>query len=143
MLRSKVVASLASLTAVTVLTMSACGGGSSTPGTAPADADVVVAAVDGIAWNAKDYAVTTADGSVTIYVENRSSIAHNFHVRDEAGTDLTDVVNLSSKGANGTVTVDLAPGTYKFVCTIPGHESLMNSTLTVTAGAAPETTTAP
>ena len=142
MSRTKVVAAPLLTGLVAMFTLAACGGGSSTPGTVPVGADVVVKAVEGVAWDAKSYSATTSDGTVTIYVENRSSIPHNFHVRDEAGKDLAKVVNLGSKGANGTITVDLAPGTYQFVCTIPGHESLMNSTLTVTAGAAPDTTAA-
>ena len=138
MLRSKV----AALSLLATITLAACGGGSSTSGTVPANADVTVRAVDGIAWDAKEYSATSHDGKVILYGVNNSGIAHNLHVRDEAGNELIKPINLSSSGASGTVTFEATPGEYRIVCTIPGHESLMNSTLTVTAGAATDTTAA-
>lgn len=139
MLRSKVVA----LSLLATVTFAACGGGTSTPTTTPVEADVVVRAVDGIAWNAKEYSAVSTDGTLTIYGVNSSSVAHNLHVRDAAGTELIKPIDLPSKGDDGTVTFDVTPGEYRIVCTIPGHESLMTSTLTVTAGTSVETTVGP
>ena len=120
-----------SLAAVGVIALSACGGGTSTPTTTPADADLVVRARDGVVWDAKSYTVTAADGPIVIYGVNDSSIAHNLHVQDADGNDLGEVVDLPRKGSNGTTEVELEPGSYRIVCTIPGHQVTMNSELVV------------
>ncbi|MBI4883727.1 MAG: hypothetical protein HY826_06695 [Actinobacteria bacterium] len=116
------------LVAVGLVALSACGGsGSSTAGTVPADADVVVRAVDGIAWNAKEY--TAVAGSVKIYSVNDSGVAHNMYVLD-GDTPVGDFIDLPKRGSDGALVYDLQPGEYRIVCTIPGHNN-MNSTLTV------------
>ena len=66
--------------AVGLFALSACGGSSTPAGTAPAEADVVVRAVDGIAWNSKTYTATA--GEVVLFAENNSAIAHNLYVVD-------------------------------------------------------------
>ena len=119
---------LAVATAFGLLALSACGGSSNTAGTAPAEADVVVRAVDGIAWNSKTY--TAAAGEVIIFGENNSSIAHNLYVLDSADTVIGDFIDLPKRGANGSRQLDLKAGTYSIVCKIPGHNN-MRSTLTV------------
>lgn len=119
---------LAVATAVGLLTLSACGGGSSTPASVPADADVVVKAVDGIAWNSKSF--SAAAGKVVIFGENNSSIAHNLYVLDSADKVVGDFIDLPKRGSNGTRQLELTAGTYHIVCKIPGHNN-MRSTLTV------------
>jgi hypothetical protein len=117
--------------ALGLLGLSACGGGSSsTGGTVPADADVVVKAQEGIAWNAKSFTATATDGKVTIYGENDASIGHNLYVLDENGKVMGDYIDLPTHGSNGTRVLPLTPGTYHIVCKVPGHNN-MNSTLTV------------
>lgn len=109
--------------------LTACGGGSSSSGnTAPADADVVVRAVDGIAWNSQQY--TAAAGEVTIYGVNDSAVAHNLYVLDESETPVGDFIDLPRRGDEGTRVFTLEAGTYRIVCKIPGHAN-MNSALTV------------
>jgi uncharacterized cupredoxin-like copper-binding protein len=121
----------APLLALGLLGLSACGGGgSSTGGTVPADADVVVKATEGIAWNAKEYTATATDGKVTIYGENDSSIAHNLYVLDENENVMGDYIDLPSNGSNGTRVFPLTPGNYRIVCKVPGHNN-MNSALVV------------
>lgn len=117
------------LVAAGLLGLSACGGGSSSSSnTVPADADVVVRAVDGIAWNAKEY--TAAAGEVTIYGVNDSPVAHNLYVLDESEAVIGDFIDLPRRGDEGTRVFTLEAGTYRIVCKIPGHAS-MNSALTV------------
>jgi plastocyanin len=112
-----------------LLGLTACGGGSSSSGnTAPADADVVVRAVDGIAWNSKQYTATA--GEVSIYGVNDSSVAHNLYVLDESEAVVGDFIDLPKRGADGTRVFTLEAGTYRIVCKIPGHTN-MNSELTV------------
>jgi len=112
-----------------LLGLTACGGGSSSSGnTAPADADVVVRAVDGIAWNSKEYTATA--GEVSIYGVNDSPVAHNLYVLDDAVAVIGDFIDLPKRGSDGTRVFDLEAGTYRIVCKIPGHAN-MNSTLTV------------
>ena len=121
---------LATLLTAGLLSLTACGGSSSTGNTVPADADVVVKAQEGIAWNQKTFDATATDGKVTIYVENGASIAHNMYVLDANDKVQGDFVDLPTHGSHGTRVLPLAPGTYHIVCKVPGHNN-MNATLTV------------
>ncbi|MEN9822465.1 MAG: hypothetical protein RLZ04_891 [Actinomycetota bacterium] len=116
------------LAPLVALPLAACGGGSSTPSTVPADADVIVRALDGVVWDAKSYSASA--GEVTLYGVNDSMIAHNLYVLDASEAVVGTYIDLPSRGSNGTRVLDLAPGTYQIVCKIPGHSN-MNSTLTV------------
>lgn len=107
--------------------MSACGGGDSSS-TVPSDADVVVTAVEGIAWDKKDYTATA--GEVKIAAVNNSSAPHNLHVLDSSNTDLGLKLDIPVKGREADGTLTLAAGTYTLICTIPGHAN-MKATLTV------------
>jgi plastocyanin len=121
---------LASFALIGVVALAACGGGSeseaSTGTTVPAD--VTVIAVEGIAWDAKDY--TAAAGDVTIAVINESSLPHNLHIVDPSGTRLPTVWDIPSRDDAVTDTVTLDAGAYTLICTIPGHAN-MKATLTV------------
>ncbi len=116
--------------AVGLFALSACGGSSTPSGTAPPEADVVVKALDGISWNSKSYAATATDGEVVIFGANDSSIAHNLYVVDSSDKVIGDFIDLPKRGSSGARQLELAPGTYRIVCKIPGHNN-MNSTLTV------------
>jgi plastocyanin len=117
-------------TTVGLLTLSACGGGSSTPASVPADADVVVKAEEGIQWNAKSFTATATDGKVTLFAENDSALAHNVYVLDSNDKVQGTFIDLPTKGSSGTRELSLAPGTYRIVCKVPGHNN-MNSELVV------------
>jgi uncharacterized cupredoxin-like copper-binding protein len=93
-------------------------------------ATVDVKAVEGVAWDKKAYTATAKDGKVTINGSNVSSIAHNLYVEDSTGKVIGDFINLPQKGSKDTRVLPLAPGTYKVICKVPGHNN-MNSTLTV------------
>ena len=118
------------LSVVALLGLSACGGSSTSSDTVPPTADVVVRAVEGIAWNEKAYTATATDGKVEIYGVNDASIAHNLYVLDGNDKVIGDYINLPQRGASGTLVLPLEPGEYHIVCKIPGHNNL-NSTLTV------------
>ena len=106
---------------------SSSGGG--TGGTVPANA-TLIKALDGIAWDAKTYTASAAGGKVTIAVENESSSPHNLHVLDAANVDVGFALDVDGRGDVRSNSVTLAPGTYKVICSIPGHGN-MKATLTV------------
>lgn len=116
------------LAPLAALTLVACGGSTSTPTTVPADADVVVRALDGVVWDAKSY--TASAGEVTLYGVNDSMIAHNLYVLDSSEAVVGTYIDLPKRGSDGTRVLELAAGTYRIVCKIPGHSN-MDSTLTV------------
>jgi plastocyanin len=74
--------------------------------------------------------LSSKPGKVTIDLTNPSSLPHDVAIEDEGGEEL----GVSETLADGktSVSVDLAPGTYTFFCSVPGHrEAGMEGTLTV------------
>jgi len=68
-------------------------------------------------------------GSVTIVMNNPSPLQHDIAIEGN-GVDVAGAV--VSTGATSTVSADLQPGTYTFLCTVPGHaDAGMKGTLTV------------
>jgi plastocyanin len=111
------------------LALAACGGGgSASEATVPADADLTVTAIEGLAWDASTYSAPA--GEVTIAVVNNSSQPHNLYIVDSSGVQLPDVWNIPSRGTIAVDTVTLEAGTYTLICTIPGHGN-MKAELTV------------
>ncbi|CAN5572828.1 hypothetical protein BH10ACT2_BH10ACT2_05770 [soil metagenome] len=130
MSRTRNVRLITPFVAAGLLALGACsGGGGSSSDTVPADADVVVRAIDGVAWNARDYSATAVDGKVKIYAVNNSGIAHDMYLL-EGETAVGDFIDLPKRGSDGAVVFKLTPGEYRIVCKIPGHGN-MNSTLTI------------
>ena len=122
---------LAATSGAVALSLAACGGsGSSTPATVPADADVVVRALDGVVWDKDAYTATAENGEVTIYGVNDSGIAHNLYVKDASDATLGDYIDLPVRGSDDMKTWKLAPGEYRIVCLVPGHQN-MDSLLVV------------
>jgi plastocyanin len=70
-------------------------------------------------------AISVADDGA-VFVDNRDRIRHTFAVE---GTDLDVEV---PPGAQRRIELALTPGTYTFLCTVPGHER-MTGTLEVTS----------
>ncbi len=73
--------------------------------------------------------LSSAPGEVTIDFTNPAALEHDVAIEKDgeeiAGSDLI------AEGKT-SVTADLAPGTYTFICTVPGHaEAGMEGTLTV------------
>jgi len=121
---------LTPIVAAVLLALGACGAERASSGTAPTDVDVEVRAIDGLAWDAATYTATAADGVITIFAANDSSLPHNLQVIDKDGKDIGKLVDLSSPGDSETVELAIAPGEYRVVCEIPGHTN-MDSKLTV------------
>jgi plastocyanin len=74
--------------------------------------------------------LSSKPGKVTIDFNNPSSLPHNVAIEAEGGEQLGESETIA-KGKT-SVSANLAPGTYHFYCTIPGHrEAGMEGTLTV------------
>jgi plastocyanin len=73
--------------------------------------------------------LTSKPGKVTIDLTNPSTIPHNIAIEDGSKIlDESDTVASSDTSASAS----LAPGTYTFLCTVPGHaEAGMQGTLTI------------
>jgi plastocyanin len=73
--------------------------------------------------------LSSKPGKVTIDFTNPSALEHNVAIEKD-GKELAESETISE--GKTSVSVDLAPGTYTFLCTIPGHaEAGMEGTLTV------------
>ncbi|HET8626808.1 MAG TPA: plastocyanin/azurin family copper-binding protein [Thermomicrobiales bacterium] len=86
-----------------------------------------VTATGSLTWDPNH--LTSQAGEVTFVVKNPTTLVHNFVLQGN-GVNATSgdlrpgtTTNLTLKG--------LKPGAYRYVCTIPGHASTMNGTLTV------------
>jgi plastocyanin len=69
-------------------------------------------------------------GAVSVTLTNSSPLEHDVSIETSAGV----VLGTTPKFAGGakTLTLHLAPGTYKFFCSVPGHRQAgMEGTLTV------------
>lgn len=94
--------------------------------TAPASAgpDVLLGASD-LAFSTQ--ALTVKAGQVTLALANTDAVPHTFTVRE---LDL-DISAGGGEAARATFTA--VPGTYDYICTIPGHDTEeMRGVLTVT-----------
>ena len=70
-------------------------------------------------------------GAITFVVQNNGSTQHDFAIRGNGVEKKTATIK---PGETARLTVDVEPGNYTYICTIPGHEQLgMNGTFTVTS----------
>jgi plastocyanin len=69
-----------------------------------------------IAFNPKEITIP-ANTDVTINLVNKGATTHNF-VIDELNVHSGDY----AAGQTGTVTINAAPGSYEYYCSIPGHK---------------------
>jgi plastocyanin len=105
------------------LGLAACGGDTtSSEDTVPADADLVVTALEGIKWDKSEY--TSPAGTIEVALVNASSQPHNLHVIAEDGTENPVVLEIPSKGDIDVASMTLEAGTYTLICTIPGHGNM-------------------
>ncbi|HEX6666559.1 MAG TPA: plastocyanin/azurin family copper-binding protein [Solirubrobacterales bacterium] len=71
-----------------------------------------------------------AAGEVTIDFDNPAAIEHNVAIDDEGGSELATTETITE--GKSSLTAELEPGTYTFLCTVPGHAAAgMEGTLTV------------
>jgi plastocyanin len=105
----------------------AAAGGGKAPVNGPGGTLQLAASPTQIAFDKKE--LSSAPGEVTIDFTNPAPLEHDVAIEKDgkeiAGSELI------AEGKT-SVTADLAPGTYTFLCTVPGHaEAGMEGTLTV------------
>jgi uncharacterized cupredoxin-like copper-binding protein len=123
--------------------LAACGGSSATTSngtaaaysapasqakTAAAATTLHLSADPGGALRFAPNALSAKAGTVTLVMKNPSSagMPHGVAIQDHGSGKVV------SPGGTSTVTAKLAPGTYTFLCPVPGHaEAGMTGTLTV------------
>ena len=81
-------------------------------------------------WVAKDIEFVEAPaelpaGEVEITLENTGTAPHNVTIDGETIVE-------AQGGATESAPYTLEPGTYEYICSVPGHEGSMNGELTVT-----------
>lgn len=120
-------ARLSALLLVTMMLVAACGGGGQQGGTPPPPAQGTTVSVTETEFKFDPKALTAKAGNVTFQIKNAGSVEHNFIIE---GTDIT--VEGIQPGETKSASTDLKAGSYKVLCTIPGHqEAGMTGTLTV------------
>ncbi len=101
------------------LVLAACGGGAPSN---PSSTQVTLRE-----WAVELQDTTLAAGTVTFEVTNSGTLEHNFIIE---GVD--EGLELVFPGDTATLQVELAPGEYKVICSLAGHEEAgMVTTLVV------------
>jgi plastocyanin len=119
---------------VAIAAIAACGGAEDPPdipATVRAGAPLEVAAREYV-FAPNRVTVRDARGPVRqrIVLRNRGELAHNVELLD--GDRVVGKLRGFPAGEQGTLTVELRPGEYRFVCTVADHdEKGMRGTLTV------------
>lgn len=68
-------------------------------------------------------------GKTAFVVENKGSVPHDFSI---SGNSVEQKTPMIAPGESAILKVDLVPGTYTYLCTVPGHAMLgMQGTFTV------------
>jgi plastocyanin len=74
--------------------------------------------------------LTAKEGTLTISFTNQASLDHNFTIERNGKVV---AATPTFQGGSKTLKVGLSPGTYTFLCTVPGHAAAgMKGTLTIT-----------
>ena len=109
-----------------VLLLAACADDPAADGERRAAQDGVVRLVgqDDLRWDVER--LTAPAGELTFELICEDAANHNV-VIDE----LDEEVAACAPGARARGVIDLEPGTYTYVCTVPGHESTMRGELVV------------
>jgi plastocyanin len=106
---------------------SAEGGAQKAPVSGPGGTLQLAASATELAFDTTE--LSSEPGEVTIDFENPAALEHNVAIEKE-GEKIAESETIAQ--GKTTVTADLGPGTYTFLCTIPGHaEAGMEGTLTV------------
>jgi plastocyanin len=100
-------------------------GAESSPGASPSASPAASPAADGaapvvhtvdLAFEPKEFTIK-ANTDVEVMIENHGQLQHDFYI-DDLGiqSDLIDA------GKSTTVTINAAPGTYEYYCSVTGHK---------------------
>jgi uncharacterized cupredoxin-like copper-binding protein len=141
MLSTRRFAALFAIGAAVAVPMVGCGGSSddnstsnaatqasTTGGAAGAGATVDLTATD-FKFDPSEPSVKA--GNVTFNLKNDGQVTHSLEIEDVNGED-KELEGEVSPGSNGTLTVDLKPGTYEFYCPVDSHKQMgMTGEITV------------
>ncbi len=94
----------------------ACGGRGPQGGTAPQPTGTALT-VELSEFKIAPRTLTAKPGSISLTIKNVGTVEHNFVV---VGTEVK--LEAIQPGETKTVRADLPGGTYRVICTIPGHE---------------------
>jgi len=105
-----------------------CGRSAPAPELPPITTDQVIELI------AKDnyfgpQSVEAKAGAVAFILKNQGYVAHNLIIKDQAGQILGETPVIS-RNRSTHLQLELAPGTYELICTVPGHQT-MTATLLV------------
>ena len=103
-------------------------GTDSTTTAAPAPAELQVLAGPGIKFDLPEYATTA--GVVHVIYVNRDSQRHTLAIVGSDGKTVAKELEVVKSGSKAEGDYTLAAGTYKLICTVPGHNA-MKATLKV------------
>ena len=110
---------------IAALVVVACGGAQQTPAAPEAPSEVEIVLKE---WAIEPQELTVKAGEVTFKVENGGNLEHDFVIEGVEGGK----VDLIVPGDSQTLVVNLSPGSYTVICSVPGHkEAGMIGTLTV------------
>jgi uncharacterized cupredoxin-like copper-binding protein len=125
----------AALALVAIAAVTGCAGSDDEPAAAEPEAKGTVLKVRDTStpgkWAFDTKRLTAKAGKVTIVLHNDSGLGHNVRVhtgkccfkpgyKDLGGTDVLGATG-SDERASISGALDLKPGTYTFLCSIPGH----------------------
>lgn len=114
--------------------LAGCGGGAASNGGATSGNDAAPSGAGTVGVSATDYAFAfnpaeVPSGEVTFSIKNDGATVHDFAIQ---GNGVEEKTTYLQAGRDASLTVDLAPGTYDYLCTVPTHKELgMQGTLTV------------
>lgn len=120
------------ISSLAVFALTACGGGGETAAEGGDTEPAAGASGPSLTVEAGDIyfepeTLSAPAGEIEITLNNVGAAQHDF-VIEEAG-DETVVTTMGGETATGTI--ELEAGTYTFYCSVPGHRSSMEGTLTV------------
>ncbi len=101
------------------------------PAQAPAQAPQAEGTIVNVSAKISGFSLdrTSADaGVITFVVKNADAMPHDFMIE---GNGISESTPRIAPGESASLTVDLKPGTYNYVCTVDGHGQVMHGTFTV------------
>ena len=125
---------LAAAPLVVVVLAAGCGGSSSSGGSSGSSlpkgsGQVISIPVSDSGFSFTKTTATATAGVITLQSKNPQSVSHDISIK---GTGVSQQGNMVSNGGTSQVTLTLKPGTYQFLCTVPGHAAAgMKGVLTV------------
>lgn len=116
---------LAAIAMTAGLALAGCGGDDSTDEAAGdaavfTDGTATFVGTDAIAWEADTIQATATDGTLEVTLDCPGTVPHNLVIEGVAGGE--ELLECEG-GDQPSTTIDIEPGTYRFICTVPGHEA--------------------